>query len=192
MRCWPRRKPVFRGTPAVFLDRDGTINRNRHGQYITLPAQLRLYARAPEALKLLAGKGYLLIVLTNQSGIGRGYMTPAVSRAINLKLVDDLRREGAFLDAVYFCPHTPDDGCGCRKPATGLLEEAAASGRIDLARSFVAGDKRSDLELARRAGLKGHLVLTGAGRQAAARTGKRAFRDLLALARAVPDVKRTK
>ncbi|PIU19345.1 MAG: hypothetical protein COT18_07970 [Elusimicrobia bacterium CG08_land_8_20_14_0_20_59_10] len=189
MRCWPGHKPVFRGAPAAFLDRDGTLNRNRHGQYITRPGQLRLYARASAALKLLARKGYLLVVITNQSGIGRGYMTMAVSKAINLKLVGELRRKGVRLDAVYFCPHVPGDNCSCRKPAPGLAQEAAADGSLDLERSFVAGDKASDLEFAVRAGLKGHLVLTGAGRKTAARLKKKAFRDILSLAKAMPEIK---
>lgn len=188
MRCWPGQKPVFRGAPAAFLDRDGTLNRNRHGRYISRPGQLRLYARAAEALRLLARKGYLLVVITNQSGIGRGYMTMAVSKAINLKLVGELRREGVRLDAIYFCPHVPGDNCSCRKPAPGLAHEAAASGRLDLERSFVAGDKSSDLEFAGRAGLKGYLVLTGGGRKTAARLKKRAFRDILSLAKAMPEI----
>ena len=188
MRCWPAHKPVFSGAPAAFLDRDGTLNRNRHGQYITRPEQLNLYARVPAALKLLARKGYSLIVVTNQSGIARGYMTAAVSKAINLKLVRDLKREGVSLDGIYFCPHGPADNCACRKPQTGLLEEAAAAGRIDMDRSFVAGDKASDLELARRAGLKGYLVRTGGGRAVPVKNKLRAYRDLLSLARAVPEV----
>ncbi len=105
------------------------------------------------------------------------------------KLVALLRGEGIALDAIYFCPHTPEARCACRKPAPGLLEEALADRRLDLRRSFVAGDKGSDLRLARRAGLKGYLVMTGAGRAAAAAEKHAAFRDLLALARAVPDLK---
>jgi len=188
MRCWPARAPVFRRAPAAFLDRDGTLNRNRHGDYITRPGQLKLYACVPRALKLLAQKGYRLIVVTNQSGIARGYMTPAVSKAINLKLVRDLRREGVKLDGIYFCPHGPADKCACRKPEPGLLIEAAASRRIDMGRSFVAGDKASDLQLARRAGLKGYLVRTGGGRAVPPKDARRAYRDLLSLALAVPDL----
>ncbi|HNW45273.1 MAG TPA: HAD family hydrolase [Elusimicrobiales bacterium] len=186
MRAWssPAAGPA---SPAAFLDRDGTLNRNRHGVYVTRPGQLELYARVPAALKLLAKKGYLLIVVTNQSGIARGYMTEARSRAIQLKLVAQLKRRGVKLDGVYFCPHAPDGGCACRKPAPGLLKEAAADHRIDMRRSFVAGDKACDLQLARRAGIKGYLVMTGGGRAAAAGSAAPGFRDLLSLALAVPD-----
>ncbi|MEI7528146.1 MAG: HAD family hydrolase [Elusimicrobiota bacterium] len=189
MRAWLARRRGPANAPAAFLDRDGTLNRNRHGVYITRPEQIKLYARVPAALRLLAKKGYRLIVLSNQSGIGRGYMTEAASLAINLKLVALLRGEGVALDAIYFCPHAPEARCACRKPAPGLLEEALADSRLDLRRSFVAGDKGSDLRLARRAGLKGYLVRTGAGKAAAAAEKHAAFRDLLALARAVPDLK---
>lgn len=190
MRAWPPRRPA-RGkkAPAAFLDRDGTLNRDRAGVYITAPQQLKIYAGAPEALRRLAAKGYRLVVLTNQSGVARGYMTLAEAKRVNLKLVRELKKAGVRLDAVYFCPHGPDDGCGCRKPRAGLLKEAARELAIDLRRSFVAGDKASDLDLAKAAGIKGLLVLTGQGK-AAGRPG--AFRSLAALAAAVPDVKTRK
>lgn len=190
MRAWPPLRPA-RGAkaPAAFLDRDGTLNRDRAGVYITSPEQLRIYAGVPAALRRLAAKGYRLVVLTNQSGVARGYMSLAQARRINLKLVRELKKAGVRLDAVYFCPHGPDDGCGCRKPRTGLIREAARELAIDLERSFVAGDKASDLDLARAAGIKGLLVLTGQGK-AAGRAG--AFRRLSSLAAAVPDVKTRK
>lgn len=175
------------GAPAAFLDRDGTINRNRHGVYITRPGQLELYANSAEALRLLAAKGYRLVLISNQSGIGRGYMTLAEAKKINLRLEELLESEGIELDGVYICPHTPEARCRCRKPATGLLEEAAADMKVDLDRSFMAGDKASDIELARRAGIKGWLVLTGGGRAAAIKSGIKAFRDLLSLAKHIPD-----
>lgn len=192
MRAWFARGTASPGAPAAFLDRDGTLNRNRHGEYITRPEQLKLYARVPAALKILAKKGYRLIVITNQSAIARGYMTPAAAAAINLKLVKALRREGVELDGIYFCPHAPADNCKCRKPAPGLLKEAAADRPIDMRRSFVAGDKDCDLRLAGRAGLKGYLVMTGGGRAVAAGRIKPGFRDLFSLARAVPDLSRLK
>ena len=95
-------------------------------------------------------------------------------------------------DDFYYCPHGPDEHCACRKPAPGLLKEAAADRPIELRGSFVAGDKDCDLLLARRAGLRGYLVMTGGGRAAAARRGAPGFRDLLSLARAVPDAKELK
>ena len=187
MRGWLASRQTSAKAPAAFLDRDGTLNKNKHGVYVTRPAQLMLYARVPAALRLLAKKGYRLILVTNQSGIARGYMTAAESAAVNLKLVNVLRRQGVTLDAIYFCPHGPQERCSCRKPAPGLLKEAAADLKIDMRRSFVAGDKPCDLQLARRAGLKGYLVLTGNGRATAQGRARPGFRDLLTLARAVAD-----
>ncbi|MBI4350457.1 MAG: HAD family hydrolase [Elusimicrobia bacterium] len=186
MRAWPPKVRKGPAVPTAFLDRDGTLNRDRAGTYITRPSQLKLYAGAAAALKLISAKGYRIVVLTNQSGVARGYMTLAASRAINLELVRGLRREGARIDAVYFCPHGPDGNCPCRKPSAGLIKEAAGDRPADMPRSFMAGDKDCDLLLARNAGLRGFLVLTGQGRSASA--GAPAYRDLLALARALPDL----
>lgn len=186
MRAWPPKIKPVPAAPTAFLDRDGTLNRDSKA-YITTPGGLKLYAFAAKAVALLNRKGYRVVVLTNQSGVARGYMTLAGSRAINLKLVRELRRSGAGIDAVYFCPHGPDAGCACRKPSPGLIKEALKDNPADLRRSFMAGDKSSDLELARRAGLKGKLVLTGQWRSAGAAAAKRGHRDLLALARALPD-----
>jgi histidinol-phosphate phosphatase family protein len=189
MRAWPSRRPARgRKAPAAFLDRDGTLNRDKAGVYITSPEQLKLYAGVPAALKKLSAKGYRLVVLTNQSGVARGYMTLGQARRINLKLVRDLRAAGVKLDAVYFCPHGPDDGCACRKPAPGLIKEALKELAIDLEGSFVAGDKASDLALAKAAGIRGMLVLTGQGRAA----GAKGYGGLAALAGAVPDVNKGK
>jgi len=186
MRAWPAKIRKGPAAPTAFLDRDGTLNRDRAGVYITRPSQLKIYAGAPAALRLISAKGYRIVVITNQSGVGRGYMTLAASKAINLKLVRELRLAGAGVDAVYFCPHGPGEKCACRKPAPGLIREAAKDSPADIARSFVAGDKRSDLELAKNSGLKGFLVLTGQGKAAAG--GAPAYRTLSALARALPDL----
>ncbi|MCM2268430.1 MAG: HAD family hydrolase [Elusimicrobiales bacterium] len=187
MRAWPPAVKRLPPAPTAFLDRDGVLNRDRAGVYITNPAELKLYAAAAPAVRLLAAKGYRVVVVSNQSGVARGYMTLARARQINLQLVRLLRAQGARLAAVYFCPHGPDAGCACRKPEPGLIKEANRQSPADMALSFVAGDKPSDLELGRRAGLRSFLVRTGQGRAAGARRG---FKDLLALARAVPDLKR--
>lgn len=189
MRAWPPRVQRGAAAPTAFLDRDGTINRDRAGTYITRTSQLKLYSRAPEALRLMTRKGYRIVVVTNQSGVARGYMTLKTSLAINKKLLAELRRAGARLDAVYFCPHAPSEKCACRKPAAGLILEALKDRPADMPRSFMAGDKDSDLRLARNAGLKGFLVLTGQGGRAASRA--RGYRNLLALARALPDLRGT-
>lgn len=189
MRAWPPKAKKGPAVPTAFLDRDGTINRDKAGSYILKLSQFKVYAKAPAAVKLLNTKGYRVVVLTNQSAVGRGYMTLAASLAINRKMVRELRRAGAKVDAVYFCPHAPEKDCACRKPKPGLINEALKDSPADLARSFMAGDKKCDLDLARNAGIKGRLVLTGQWRHslgpAAARKG---HRDLLALARALPDV----
>jgi len=149
--------------PAVFLDRDGTIIHDRPGFYLTDPRGLKFYAGAFKALLLLARLDYRLIVVTNQAAVGRGYMTMARSKAINMKLVRDLRAKGVKLDGVYFCPHLPTAGCACRKPAPGLIKEALKHHRVDLTRSIVIGDKESDMKLADALGLSSILVKTGHG-----------------------------
>jgi len=150
--------------PAVFLDRDGTIIHDRPGFYLTDPVKLRIYKTAFKALKILSGLGYRLIVLTNQSGVGRGYMTLAGSIAVNLELRRRLAEKGIALEGIYFCPHLPSAGCVCRKPGGGLVREALKGHRLDLARSVVIGDKASDMRLADSFGLASVLVRTGHGR----------------------------
>ena len=185
MRAWPPKIRKGPAVPTAFLDRDGTLNRDRAGAYVTHPSQLKIYAGAAAALKLISAKGYRIVVITNQSGVARGYMTLAASKEINLKLVRELRLAGAGIDAVYFCPHGPAEKCSCRKPEPGLIKEAVKDSPADMARSFMAGDKRCDLQLAKNSGLKGFLVLTGQGKAAAGKG--RAYKDLRALARALPD-----
>jgi histidinol-phosphate phosphatase family protein len=192
MRAWPGRPARSAARPTAFLDRDGVLNHNRAGTYVTDPSDLKLYAAVPAALRLLAQKGYRLVVVTNQSAVARGYMTLAKAKAINRRLVVLLKAAGAGVDAVYFCPHGPEEGCRCRKPEPGLIEEANRECQADMAGSFIAGDKRSDLELGRRAGLTAFLVRTGQWRSAGKAHGAREFPNLLALARAIPDLKRKK
>ena len=150
--------------PAAFLDRDGTIVHDRPGFYLTDPAALRIYGTAPAALRAISALGYRLIIITNQAGIGRGYMTLARSKAVNRELRRRLERAGVKLDAIYFCPHHPDAGCGCRKPRGGMIEEAVKNHPIDLSRSVVIGDKTCDMKLAELFRLRSVLVRTGHGR----------------------------
>ena len=150
--------------PAVFLDRDGTIIHSRPGVYLTDPRDLKFYADVFKALRLLADLGYRLIVLTNQSGVGRGFMTLARSKAINMKLVNGLRAGGVELDGVYFCPHKPDENCRCRKPGRGLADEALRRHAIDLPGSIVIGDKVSDMKLADAIGAAAIFLESGEGR----------------------------
>ncbi|MGH7741760.1 MAG: D-glycero-alpha-D-manno-heptose-1,7-bisphosphate 7-phosphatase [Candidatus Eiseniibacteriota bacterium] len=147
---------------AVFLDRDGTLVVERG--YLSDPAELELLPGVPGALAALRGAGYALVVISNQSGVGRGlFPRSRVYQAMaRLRLL--LRAQHVELDAIYFCPHRPGDDCDCRKPRSGLLERAADDLALDLGRSFMVGDKLIDAEAGRRAGGHGLLLRTGYGR----------------------------
>jgi len=137
----------------VFLDRDGTLVRD-HG-YTHKLANYALLPRVRAGLLRMTQAGFGLAVVTNQSGIGRGYYTEADFQAFQAHLCADLQRSGIRIEATFFCPHLPEAGCPCRKPAPGLLWRARAELGADLAASWVVGDQASDLELARRAGCRG-------------------------------------
>jgi D-glycero-D-manno-heptose 1,7-bisphosphate phosphatase len=147
--------------PAIFLDRDGTLM--EEVGYCADPAQVRVFDGVPEGLQELRSAGYLLIVVTNQSGIGRGYFTEAQYRAVQTEFERQILP--AHLDAVYFCPDTPNVPSTCRKPAPGMLLQAAREHSIDLTASYMIGDKTIDIECGRAAGCRTILVLTGYGRQ---------------------------
>jgi histidinol-phosphate phosphatase family protein len=157
---------------AVFLDRDGTLNEERG--FLARAADLHLIEGAGAALRELREAGFLLIVVTNQPVIARGEATEAEVADIHRKLEWELGKLGAFVDAVYLCPHHPDGGfpgeraelktaCDCRKPATGLIDQACRDFAIDHAASWIVGDSTRDVELARRAGVRSVLVATGNG-----------------------------
>lgn len=148
---------------AVFVDRDGTIN--EEVEYLNVPEDLRLIPGAAEAIRLLNEARVLVIVVTNQAGIGRGYFPEARLIRIHQELAKRLATHGARLDAIYYCPHRPDEGCACRKPNPGMLVQAAEKYAINLKHSFMVGDKRSDLEAGHRAGCRTVLTLTGYGLQ---------------------------
>ena len=145
---------------AVFLDRDGTLNADPG--YISDPDTLVLLPGASAAIARLNAEGVMTIVVSNQSGVGRGFFTEADLACVHDRLRELLREEsGATLDAIYSCTHRPDDGCPCRKPQPGLLIQAAHDFDIDLARSYVIGDRACDILLTKTPGLKGVLVQTG-------------------------------
>ena len=142
---------------AVFLDRDGTIIHD--ADYCSDPKQVRVFEGVPEALRRLKGKGYKLIVITNQSGIGRGFFTLEQYRAVEAEV---LRQLGpGLIDATYFCPDTPEQPSKCRKPAPGMVLEAARDHHVDLAQSFFIGDKEIDAECGRNASVRTIRVRTG-------------------------------
>jgi D-glycero-D-manno-heptose 1,7-bisphosphate phosphatase len=157
-------------TPAVFIDRDGSINEDIG--YVSRPSELVIYPWAAEAIRLVNQSGMKAIVITNQSGIARGLYTEETLHQIHQRLREELHREGARIDAFYYCPHHPRIGdnryrqtCVCRKPQPGMLFQAAREQGIDLHRSYLIGDKSSDMNAATNAGAKGVLVLTGYGRE---------------------------
>jgi D-glycero-D-manno-heptose 1,7-bisphosphate phosphatase len=145
--------------PAIFLDRDGTLMRDV--DYCGDPTDVHVFTGTGEALRKLKRAGYKLIIITNQSAIGRGYFTEERYRTVERELVRQLGDE--LIDASYFCPHTPKDDCVCRKPHPGMILQAAQDHQLDLGRSFFVGDKSSDLECGRSAGVKTVLVRTGYG-----------------------------
>lgn len=146
---------------AVFLDRDGTIIVER--DYLRDPAAVELEPAAVEGLRRLSAAGLRLVVLTNQSGIARGYFDAAAADAVNRRVADLLVDQGVAIAGWYICPHGPLDDCDCRKPRPQLARRAAADLDIALAGSWVIGDKRSDVELADAIGASGILVTTGHG-----------------------------
>jgi D-glycero-D-manno-heptose 1,7-bisphosphate phosphatase len=147
---------------AVFLDRDGTINEEMG--YINHPDRFVLLPRSAQAIRRLSDAGLKVVVITNQSGAARGYFPPSLVEVVHEKLRVLLAAQGARLDAIYTCLHGPEAGCSCRKPKPGLIEQAAQDLDLDLARSYLVGDRYKDLETAHRAGVQGILVLTGYGR----------------------------
>lgn len=153
---------------AVFLDRDGTIN--EEVSYLSRMEQLKLFPQTAEAIRLINAAGMKAVVVTNQSGIARGYFTEEFVRSVHERINELLEAEGARIDGFYVCPHHPVYGegiykqvCDCRKPKPGLLLQAAAEMDIDLARSYMVGDMLRDVETGKRAGAKGILVCTGYG-----------------------------
>lgn len=152
---------------VVFLDRDGTLIED--GGYVHRIEDYALLPGAAEALRLLRDGGFRIALVTNQSGIGRGYYGEPEFARFQEHLERDLASKGAAVDAVYHCPHRPDEGCACRKPAAGMIEQAQRDLGADLATSWVVGDSPTDVGLARGTGCSAVYVLTGQG---AARLGE--------------------
>ena len=144
---------------TIFLDRDGTLNPDPG--YIKSPDQFELFPGVSEALASLKRAGARLIVVTNQSGVARGLLSREDLDAVHMKLKRLLDGTGASLDAIYFCPHHPDDGCKCRKPNRGMIDQAVQEWGVNLDRSYLIGDHIRDIELAKRIGARSILVTTG-------------------------------
>jgi D-glycero-D-manno-heptose 1,7-bisphosphate phosphatase len=155
--------------PTVFLDRDGTINEEMG--YINHPNRFRLLPGVADAIRRLNEAGVLVVVVTNQSGVARGYFHESLVTTIHQKLEELIAQKGAHIDRIYYCPHHPSAGppeyrkeCSCRKPAPGMIEQAVADLPIDLTRSYCVGDRIKDIYFGHTNGLQSLLVLTGYGR----------------------------
>ena len=153
---------------AVFLDRDGTIV--EEVEYLDSLEKLIIFPNTPEAIMMINESGMRAVVVTNQSGVARGYFSEDFVRTVHRHIEQMLREKGVFIDGFYYCPHHPTEGkgeylasCECRKPEPGMLIRAAEEMNIDLARSYVVGDTEKDIILADKVGARGILVRTGYG-----------------------------
>ena len=159
-----------KGRAAVFLDRDGTIN--EEVGYLDCLKKLKLLPGAAEAIRMINQGAMRAVVVTNQSGVARGFFDESFVEAVHGRLGEMLRKEDAFLDGLYFCPHHPTEGrghyrgsCVCRKPAPGLIMQAMEELRLDPGRCYIIGDTLKDIEAGARAGIRGILVRTGYGQE---------------------------
>lgn len=154
---------------AVFIDRDGTLS--EEVGYINHPSRFQVFPYTAAAIKLLNDHDWLAIVITNQAGVARGYFSEAMIETVHEYLKRDLHETGARIDGIYYCAHHPSVGdppyrqdCECRKPKPGLIRQAVKELDIDVGSSWMIGDRYSDIELARNAGVHAALVLSGYGR----------------------------
>ncbi|MEW5974334.1 MAG: HAD family hydrolase [Acidobacteriota bacterium] len=154
---------------GVFMDRDGTLS--EEVGYINHLSRFSLFPWSVPAVRMLNEGGLKAIVVTNQAGVARGYFTEDLIHDVHRKMAQEMRVGGASLDAIYYCPHHPEVGkppyrqaCGCRKPQPGMVLRGAREFNLDLSRSYVIGDRYGDMELARNAGTRSILVLSGYGR----------------------------
>lgn len=156
-------------SPAIFLDRDGTVS--EEVGYVNHLDRFKLLPRSLEAIRRINQSAFLAVLVTNQAGVARGYFKEPLVQQVHRKLTEMLAAGGAHLDGIYYCPHHPSAGlppyrrdCECRKPRPGMVRAAERDLDIDVARSFMVGDKHSDIGFAHSLGMKGVLVETGYGR----------------------------
>lgn len=170
---------------AVFLDRDGTLNVEK--DYVYRYADWDWVPGAVEGMKKLASLGFQLVVVSNQSGVARGYYAVSDVHVLHAQVAKDLRDRGIAVAGFYFCPHGPDDKCECRKPRPGLLLQAGNDLKIDLSHSYMVGDKMIDVQSAQAAGVRPILVGTGYGstEKGALPKGIPFVKDLLAAAQRI-------
>lgn len=154
-------------TGAIFLDRDGVLIENRP-DYVKAWEEVEVFPHTFTAMRKLAQTGRPIVMVTNQSAVGRGIITAGFVDEIHRRLIAEVEANGGRIDAVYFCPHHPQETCDCRKPLPGMLLQAAREHNLDLNASFLVGDAVSDIETARAVGTQGVLVRTGRGEEQAA------------------------
>jgi histidinol-phosphate phosphatase family protein len=147
------------GHKAVFLDRDGTIARDV--KYCRRANDLKIFSGVPEAISLMNKNNFKVVIVTNQSGIARGYFDEMTLEYIHQEMKSQLAKSGAYIDAVYYCPHMPADDCHCRKPETYLFRRAAADLNLNIEDSFIVGDTAHDIDAGKALGCKTVLVTTG-------------------------------
>jgi len=151
---------------TIFLDRDGVINRNPPNKgYVRKWAEFTFIPNSRKAIRELTESGYRIVVVTNQSGIGRGLYSEEDLADIHARMVAEINKTGGKIDAVYYCPHHPDAGCECRKPKPGMLIRAAREHNIELSNAYLIGDWTTDIEAGQRVGATTFLVLTGLGQE---------------------------
>jgi len=159
---------TFMMKKAVFLDRDGTINEEMG--YINHISRFNIFDFVPDAIKILNECGFLIFVVTNQSGMARGYFDEKLLHAVHAALISEVEKKKATIEKIYFCPHHPGEGnqkyridCNCRKPKPGMIKMAQEEFNIDLKKSYIIGDRYKDVQFGKKLGLKTILVLTGYG-----------------------------
>lgn len=170
-------------SPAVFVDRDGTIMEDC--DYCSDPKNVSIFPSVPKALRRLKSRGFKLIIITNQSGIGRGLFTLEQYRTVESEVVRQLG--GGLVDGTYFCPDVPGQRCNCRKPAPGMVLQAAREHQINLSRSFLIGDKETDVECGHNAGVHVIRVETGPQGDAAGSKADWIAKDLPAATQIILD-----
>lgn len=158
---------------AILMDRDGTVIKEKPGTYLSDPKGVKLYKNTLKAFALFKKMGYKLFIVSNQSGIGRGYFTEKEVKAVNDKMLQ-LLKPAANIDGVYYCPHAPNQPCNCRKPAPQMGLDIIKEHDIDPAKSFMIGDKKSDILFARNINMRAILVLTANGKKQLAK-----YKDIL-------------
>jgi len=158
-----KRGKRLRKNKAVLLDRDGVINKKIKDDYVKSWKEFVFLPGVKEAIKLLNQAQFKIIVITNQAGVGKGVVEESQLQQIHQQMLNELKAYGAYIDGIYYCPHRPEDNCNCRKPKTGMLEQAGKDFKIDFKNSWMIGDEAKDIEAGKKVGCKTYQVLPNKG-----------------------------